>query len=680
MTRLVLAFLLALAAPAAAAIDAAPKVHARLIAERDAVAPGATVTVALELATRPGWHTYWLNPGDAGAPTEIKWTLPPGWRAGPIQWPAPRTEAVGPLMDYGYEGKPWLLIDVTAPKDAPPGTVTLTAQASWLVCAEICVPEDATLALPLNVGDAALPSDPAFAAARAQLPVKSPWPMRYAAGTTLDLFVEAAPLAGAHPAKAEFFPLAPGMVKGIAPQSLGFADNGVVLRMQPGKKTGGALDGVLVLTSSDGSKQALEVHALPGPVPQASFGGRGETSLWLALVFAFLGGLILNLMPCVLPILAMKALALAGHGGGGRHAAREGIAYGLGAILSFAALGGALVALRAGGAAIGWGFQLQEPVAVAGFALLIFAVGLNLSGAFELPGFGGGDALTRRGGLAGAFFTGVLAVAVAAPCTAPFMAAALGYALTQDAATALAVFAALGVGFAAPFMAIGFSPRLLALIPKPGPWMLYLKQALAFPMYGASIWLVWVLANEAGADAVAAVLAAMTAFALAVWIWTASRSAGPRGRGFGTLATLVAFIAALALLATLLRGASVPPALSRAGESAIPHQPYSAARLAALRAQHRGVFVDATAAWCITCLVNERVAFSSGKVAEAFARRNVAYLIADWTRRDPEITKLLEAHGRDGVPLYLYYAPGAADAQVLPQILTEGEVLKTVGG
>jgi thiol:disulfide interchange protein len=334
--------------------------------------------------------------------------------------------------------------------------------------------------------------------------------------------------------------------------------------------------------------------------------------------------------------------------------------------------------LRASGTAIGWGFQLQEPIAVAGFALLIFAVGLNLSGVFEIPGFGGGDALTRKGGAAGAFFTGVLAVAVAAPCTAPFMAAALGFAFTQPVAQSLAVFFALGLGFAAPFMVIGFSPFLLRMIPKPGMWMLRLKQALAFPMYGASVWLVWVLANEVGADGVALVLAAMVMFAAAVWIWAASRSAGPAGRGFGAFATLLAFVASLSFLAMLLHASSAP-ASARADENGIPHEAYSAARLSELRAQHRPVFVNATAAWCITCLVNERIAFSSGAVRDAFAKHHVAYLMADWTRRDPEITKLLEAHGRDGVPLYLYYAPGVADAEVLPQILTESEVLKAVG-
>ncbi|MEI9932336.1 MAG: protein-disulfide reductase DsbD domain-containing protein [Rhizomicrobium sp.] len=487
MLRAVLFVLFAFfaAAPAVAQIAPGLKVHARLIAERDAVQSGGTVTVALELDTRKGWHTYWSNPGDAGTATEIVWTLPAGWKAGPIQWPTPQSEIVGPIMDYGYEGKPWLLVDIAAPKDAKPDdTVTLQAKAQWLVCAEVCVPEDATLALPMSIGEATLPPDPDFAKARAKLPVTSPWPMHYHAGDTIDLFVQSQQLANAHPAKAEFFPASADEIKsGLAPQTVRYTNNGLIVSMQPPKKPGtGSLKGLLVLTSTDGSVQALTVDATPGAVPSA-----GGTELWLALLFAFLGGLILNLMPCVLPILAMKALALAGHGGGeSRHAAREGLAYGIGAILSFVALGAVLILLRAGGESLGWGFQLQEPIAVAVFALLIFAVGLNLSGVYEVPGFGGGDALTRKSGATGAFFTGVLAVAVAAPCTAPFMAAALGYALTQPAAIALAVFVALGLGFAAPFILVGFSPALLRMIPKPGPWMLRLKQFLAFPMYGGS--------------------------------------------------------------------------------------------------------------------------------------------------------------------------------------------------
>ena len=334
--RLVPLLWAAMLVPAFAQVDAGAKVHARLIAEREAVVPGGTVTVALELATRPGWHTYWINPGDAGAPTEIKWTLPPGWRAGAIQWPAPQTEAVGPLMDYGYEGKPWLLVDITAPKDAAPGAVTLQAAASWLVCAEVCVPEDANLTLQLGVGQPSLPPDADFAAARAKLPVASPWPMHYASAATLDLFVQAEKLARAHPAKAEFFPLAPDSIKGIAPQELGFADSGIVLHLQPARSRSAARCKACSCSRRPTARsRRCKSTRRPARCRRRRAAAARASRCGSRSLFAFLGGLILNLMPCVLPILAMKALALAGHGGGGRHAAREGLAYGVGAILSF---------------------------------------------------------------------------------------------------------------------------------------------------------------------------------------------------------------------------------------------------------------------------------------------------------------------------------------------------------
>jgi thiol:disulfide interchange protein DsbD len=671
------------AAPAAAQLDHAPKVQARLIAERDTVAPGGTVSVALEQDIREGWHTYWVNPGDAGAATDIQWTLPAGWSAGKIQWPYPIREPVGPLMDYGYEGKPWLLIDLTAPKTAKPGDIaTLSAVVNWLVCKEVCVPEEATLAVSLRIDAAPGPADPteaaAFAQARAKLPVPAPWKVRFQTqGDVLDLLVGAPSLLAARPVDAAFFPSMPGAVKDSALQRLGWTKEGPVLRAAPGNKLSSAktLQGVLVLTSTDGSKQAVTVDAARGVVPEPTFGD--QLGLAFALTLAFLGGLILNLMPCVLPVLAMKALALASHAGADRReAAREGLAYGAGAILSFLSFGVAIILLRLGGAAVGWGFQLQEPLAVAGFALLIFAVGLNLSGLFELPGFSGGDKLSRMSGSAGAFFTGVLAVAVAAPCTAPFMAAALGYALTQSTPAALAVFLALGVGFAAPFIAFGFSPALRKLLPKPGIWMVRLRQILAVPMYATAAWLVWVLAHQTGMHGVTATMGAMAALAAALWIWTRSRTWSARGRGIGGLATLLGLVAALSLLATL--RANVPGDVHALGSLAGPSsQAYTRERLETLRAQHRAVFVNATAAWCITCLVNEEAVLSRASVREAFATNHVAYLVADWTNRDPQITALLEAHGRDGVPLYLYYAPGA-DAVVLPQILTESEVLKIV--
>ncbi|HWU56156.1 MAG TPA: protein-disulfide reductase DsbD domain-containing protein [Rhizomicrobium sp.] len=671
-----LLFLLALlVATPAFAQDGGPKVHARLVAEDKAVAPGSTITVALEEKIAPRWHTYWKNPGDAGAPTEIQWTLPPGWKAGPIQWPRPKRLPVGPLMDYGYEGTPWLLTTLTAPPDAS-GTVTIKAQASWLVCEQICIPEEAALNLTLAVGKQE--ADPAvakeFAAARALLPVASPWKLNYALGNTLDMYVAAPSLAAAHPTSADFFPARAGIIKNAAPQLVGYAKDGLVLRLTPGNKVNGLLEGLLVLTSSDGSIQALEVNVPPGPVPPAEFGSAaasGDLNLWLAVVFAFLGGIILNVMPCVLPILAMKALSLASHGAEGR---KESFAYTAGAVLSFAALGLAIIALREGGQSVGWGFQLQSPVAVAGFALLVFAVALNLSGLFEVGSITAGEGLASRSGMVGAFFTGVLAVAVAAPCTAPFMAAALGFALTQSALSALAVFVALGLGFALPFLLLGIWPRLLAFIPKPGGWMLTFKQFLAFPMYAAAAWLVWVLAQQAGPRGVALISAAMIALALAAWLWGVTRNLSARGRGMGALVALLVLAFGLYGV-SLLRDASAAPAAlaSKLGES------FSAAKLASLRAANRPVFVDATAAWCITCLVNEEAVLSQPNVKSAFAARNVAYLVADWTNQDPEVTALLKENGRSGVPLYLYYAPGARTPIILPQILTESGVLGALG-
>jgi len=689
MQRVVLAALIALfAVPAAAQIDSAPKVQARLVTEAGEVAPGGALTVALEEVIRPGWHTYWSNPGEAGLPTTIDWTLPAGWKAGAIEWPYPKRLPVPPLMNYGYEGKVWLLTRLTVPANAAPGTiVTLKGHASWLVCQEVCIPEDRMLSV--DVAISASPIAPyatveeQFADARAKLPTASPWPVAFQASDNLDLFVASPTLVQAQLKDATFFPLEEDYVVDAAPQQIGTAQNGLVLRLKPGKKAkhATALSGVLVLTSADGSVQALNVDAKPGAVPAATFGeAASDTGLMLSLLFAFLGGLILNLMPCVLPILAMKALAIARHTQAEKgEAAREGFAYGAGAILSFVALGMALVILRAGGQAIGWGFQLQEPAAVAGFALLIFAVGLNLSGVFEFSGgINAGDALARRGGAVGSFFTGVLAVAVAAPCTAPFMAAALGYALTQSAMVSLLVFLALGLGFALPFILVGLSPALLRLLPKPGVWMVRFKQVLAFPMYGAAVWLVWVLTQEAGSNGLVLVLAAMIALAFAAWAWDSSRNASPRWRIVGGLFAVLGLIAALASLPLI--ETSAAPAAVAVQTGGIPSEPYSAEKLAQLRAANHPVFIDATAAWCITCLVNEKVALSSATVRNAFAQKHVAYLVADWTSRNAQITALLQAHGRSGVPLYLYYAPGAADAVVLPQVLTEGEVLKSIGG
>jgi thiol:disulfide interchange protein len=677
--------LLGLAAPASAELDQLAKVHVRLISDRDAVRPGSTFTVAVEQDIRSGWHTYWLNPGDAGTPTEIKWTLPAGWKAGAIQWPYPQREPVGPLMDYGYEGKVWLLVDVTAPADAQTGPIKLGALVQYLVCREVCIPEDATAELPLVIDPQAGGPDPTsapdFAAARARIPAASPWPIHFASGKDLRLYVQAPALAGtARPTEVQFFPANPGSVADAEPQSFGFAKDGVVMTLAPGTKVASlkTLEGVLVLTSADGSVQALQVNAAPGVVPNASTGG--NLSLWLALAFAALGGLILNIMPCVLPVLAMKALALAGHAGADRrHARAESFSYSLGAVLSFVALGLVIVALRAGGAAIGWGFQLQQPIVVSLLALLMFAVGLNMSGVFEIQPISVGDSLAQKGGLFGAFFTGVLAVAVAAPCTAPFMATAIGYGFTQSPFVVLAIFTALGLGFALPFLLLGIWPAFRRILPKPGLWMVRLKKILALPMYAAAGWLIWVLAQQVDRNALIAAVAAMVGAGVALWIWGAMQRGARWLRAVGTIVILLV-LGGTAYALSLVAAAHPPAPVAATAHAGMKSEPYSPARLAALRKSGRPVFIDATASWCITCLVNEEAALSRPAVHAAFADKKIALLVADWTNRNPEITALLEAHGRSGVPLYLYYAPGAAEPKILPQILTEGEVLKALNG
>ena len=680
--------LLALATPALAeAEDHSDRVAARLVAEDSTAKPGGTLTIALEQVIRPSWHTYWINPGDVGQATTVEWALPAGWKAGALRWATPKRLPVGPFMDYGYEGKVWLLSDVAVPADAKPGdSVTLKATAHFLVCQQVCVPQDTALTLPIKIGDGAV--DPAvasdFAAARAAMPVTSPWKITsFDAGrpdSPLDISVAAPALAAAHPVEAAFFPLQPGMIKNPAPQQMGFSKDGLVLRVTPDKgflPSSGTLDGVLVLKSSDGSVQALNVAAPPGPAPDAQFSGGAATTditLWVAILSAFIGGLILNAMPCVLPILAMKALALAGHAGKDRReAAAEGFSYSAGAVASFLVFGLVIVALRQGGQAVGWGFQLQNPIAVAAFALLIFAVGLNLSGLFEFGSVTAGESLTARGGTVGAFFTGILAVAVAAPCTAPFMAAALGFALSQSAASAMLIFFSLGLGFALPFLILGMWPRALSFLPKPGVWMLRLKQFLAFPMYAAAAWLAWVLAQQAGANGVAVLLAAFVALALAAWLWSVTRGLSGRGRGVGALTAGLILVAALYGV-SLLSGMSAPAAAAIRGET------YSEEKLASLRAAGTPVFVDATAAWCITCLVNEQAVLSRAPVKAAFADKHVTYMVADWTNRNAAITRLLDQNGRSGVPLYLYYAPGAGKPVILPQILTESGVLAAIKG
>ena len=692
---------------------------AELVAQSASVAPGGTAYLAIRQSIAKGWHTYWRNPGDSGEATSAKWTLPAGWKVGDTVWPAPERLPLGPLMNYGYVGDVLLPVAVEVPASAKPGsTQLLQADVTFLVCSDICVPEEAKIQLSLPVSGAAPSPDPKWGAAIAKTLADAPKASGLQAATAwtgpadhrvLELGVVGDLLKGGDLSHAYFFPYDNKSLDHAAHQNVERGPSGLTFSLTPqsgeaASKPAPALLGVLSL----GPGKAWEVSAAPGPIPAAAK-GLGEVvtakpvdplaaaapesspvppagaglGLAPAILFAFLGGLILNLMPCVFPVLSMKAASLAAHAHHPGEAQRQGLAFLAGVLATFLGLAGLLLAAKAGGAAIGWGFQLQSPIVVGALALIMLLVALNLSGVFEanLPGQNAGGSLAAKGGLVGSFFTGALAVVVAAPCTAPFMATALGFALTQSAPAALLVFAGLGLGFAAPFVAVAFIPGLLRRLPRPGAWMDALRHVLAFPMYGTAAWLLWVFTLQAGSTALASLLAAAVLAGLFAWlVGTMQRSSRP------TIPGVAAVIAAVLAVALLVMGAKTMPAAPAAsgqtasaepekGGAEAPSEPYTPEKLAELRATGKPVFVNFTAAWCVTCQVNERLALGAGSVAKAIADTGTTYLKADWTNHDSAIAKMLAEHGRAGVPLYLVYGAGGGEPVVLPQLLTPGAVV-----
>jgi thiol:disulfide interchange protein DsbD len=680
-------------ADAARARSSAPvvtdHVSARLIAERNVTAPGDRFWVALRLEMRPGWHTYWVNPGDSGLATTIAWTLPDGVKASPIVWPAPTRFPVGPLMNYGYDNRVLLLVEITVPSDAGVDTMLeLAAEANWLVCEQICVPEDGrfTLALPVKAVAASASDDlrGEIEQARDGLPKRLPWHASaslHAGKATIR--IEDLPLRRESISDAYFFSDASNLVRHAALQRLGLRAGGLVLEIPTEAKVEtsvSAFSGVLEIRERLASGDAVHAFAVSLVPTIGAAAHLDDPGLAQAIAFALLGGLILNLMPCVFPVLAMKALALLGARDQPRRTARlHGLAYTLGVLGTFAALGVLLLALRAAGMELGWGFQLQSPIIVLLLAYLLLAVGLNLSGVFAvrmaaLPG------MPPRDSYVGSFGSGALAVFVAAPCTAPFMAAALGFAFAAPAPATLAVLLALGLGLALPFLVVSFAPSLARVLPRPGAWMETLRGVLAFPVYGAAAWLVWVLAQQAGADGAGLALAGGVLIGLAAWIFgQTQREAHSRlWRG----ATIACVVGALGL-AALLRETDAPrgdPAAAATNE-AMPSAAFSPDALARLRREGRAVFVNMTAAWCLSCIVNERGALASPAVRAAFAAGGVVYVKGDWTRRDAAITAFLRGFGHAGVPLYVFYPTGANSTPVvLPQLLTEAIILRTIGG
>lgn len=666
-----------------------PQVRAELVASVSAVQPGEQIRLGVQQKIIPHWHTYWVNPGDSGLATTIAWTLPEGATAGDIQWPSPGRFAMGPITNYGYENEVTLLSALNIPANVRPGALfPVKATVNWLVCQETCIPQQVELELKLPVvaaGSPRQPGSPLIAQAAARLPVASPWQAeltRTASG--LELGLSGAGLGALKAADVWFYPDQWGRIAHGAAQPVKIEGDRLSLGLTPGDDplpAGHALGGVLVVSGQNSVKgyviQASSGAAAPANAGTAPAAPADEPTLGAALLFALLGGLILNLMPCVFPVLSIKALSLLKHVHQSPARTRlQGLAYTAGVLASFLALAGVLIALKAGGSEVGWGFQFQSPLFVLGVAYLMFVVGLSLSGAFTLgaSAAGVGASLADKPGYTGSFFTGVLATVVATPCTAPFMGAALGFALGQPAPVLVAVFLSLGLGLALPYLLLSFWPALQRLLPRPGPWMERLKQALAFPMYGAAVWLVWVLAQQAGPNAIAIALGGMLAIAFAAWLYETSHGTAPLARhgSRGLAAAALSLALAGGYFGVASSAADATPA-STAGKA---WEPYSKARFEALRADGKPVFVNFTAAWCITCLANERVALSDAAVLAAFRDAGITYLKGDWTNQDAQISAHLADFGRSGVPLYLFYPGGTqTEARVLPQLLTPATVI-----
>ena len=691
-------FLVCIAAAMVFPVVAAPvrtaHVEAELVPEKTALVPGGALTVALRLAMERGWHTYWRNPGESGLPTTLAWKLSDGLAAGPIQWPAPSALPVGPLVNYGYEGEVLLLTDIAVPAGLASGTVSLGARADWLVCKEICIPEGADLSLMLPVGAQAAP-DARWAEPIARTRAAMPRPLQgwsvAATGRGDEIDLVLTPDAGAgDPGEIRFFPYSEGKIEPSAPQTLVRDGAKLKLTLPVSSQPVGEFTRVAGVLSASrgfgGGEQTATIDAaLAGSVaagkakpavaaePIAFDTSGGTLSFGVALVFAFLGGILLNLMPCVFPVLSLKVFGFAVHRSSAGALRAHALAFAGGVIGSFGLLAALLIGLRAGGAQLGWGFQLQSPAVVAGLAVLFFVLALNLSGLFEVGQLLPSSLSTwsARNAYANDALSGVLAVVIASPCSAPFMGVAVGYALAQSALWTLAVFGALGLGMSLPYVLLAFFPGWRRRLPRPGPWMVRLKQLLAFPLYGTVVWLAWVLGAQLDNDAVARLGAALLLIALALWAWQASRAGGSSIWRWAALGSLVAAIVV-----------GAPVGFSPAGEASVktaagargPWQDYAPERVAQLNGAGRPVFVDFTAAWCVTCQVNKRLVLNADAVQRAFAEHGVALLRADWTRRDAAIGRALAALGRSGVPVYVLYRPGR-EPLLFPEVLSQSAII-----
>ena len=613
---------------------------------------GGEVDLAIHMRPAPGWHGYWLNPGDAGLPMDVTWQLPHGFSAGPLRYPVPTRLEIAGLMNYVYESDYAVLVRIKVPANAR-GVVPLRAQAHWLACTDkICVPEQGILSLDLPVGTGT-PNRAQFDRWRQALPRPLAAIGHFAvAGDKLRIAI---PLpASVSDGKPYLFPAVDGPVDYGATQSFSRAGDTLIAELQRKGPAPARFSGVLAL----GPGQGLQFEAVPGSVPAAA-SALGVKALFAAVFGALLGGILLNLMPCVFPILALKALHLSRAGGSARDAQRDALGYAAGAAVGTGLLGIALLAIRAAGVEAGWAFQLQDPRTVMLLLLLATAITANLLGLFELPVLGG------RLQPAGSFGTGALAAFVATPCAGPFLGAALGTALLLPYAGGLLVFAALGLGLALPFVVLAFVPQLQDRLPKPGPWMRRLQRFLAIPMAASAVAALWLLDRQTGHRGL--VLGVAAVLVLALLFWAVGR-VQRRGGGTAWALSALAVIGSIAAIALVPSDAAIRVSAIGGAER------WSAVRTADYVAEGKPVFVYFTADWCLSCKVNETTSIDRSEVRDAFGKAGVKVLAGDWTNGDPEITRFLESRGRAGVPLYLWYAPGKP-VEELPQVLTPGMLI-----